>query len=197
MPDDVPLAPVAPASPTPPPLLHRHGGDGWIACGDHRHWGLFGAAGLLLARREPAPAGGDPGRVAAVVLQHRALWSDQGGTWGIPGGALAPEEDAVAGALREAAEEAAVDPADIRVLATYVLEHPAWSYTTVIAEVAPGAVVEPAAADPESLEVRWAGLTELGALPLLGAFADALPALLAVYEADTIIPGGLPPSGTR
>ena len=49
----------------------------------------MGAAGLLLARRDAS------GRITHVVLQHRAPWSDQGGTWGIPGGAREPGESAV------------------------------------------------------------------------------------------------------
>lgn len=158
----------------PPPDLHRHDGDGWVTCGDHRHWGLFGAAGLLLVRR------GDDGAPSHLVLQHRALWSHMGGTWGIPGGALAPHEQASAGALREAAEEAAIDPAAVHVVGTHVLEHPAWSYTTVVADVAPGFRVEPHAADPESLEVRWVGVADLERLTLLPAFGEALPRLLAL-----------------
>ncbi|WP_423462103.1 NUDIX domain-containing protein [Promicromonospora sp. MS192] len=158
----------------PPPDLHRHGGDGWVTCGDHRHWGLFGAAGLLLARRD------DDGVPSHLVLQHRALWSHMGGTWGIPGGALAPDEEPSAGALREAAEEAAIDPAAVHVVGTHVLEHPAWSYTTVVADVAPGYGVEPRAADPESLEVRWVSLADLDRLTLLPAFGESLPRLLAL-----------------
>ncbi|WP_285102801.1 NUDIX domain-containing protein [Promicromonospora sp. MEB111] len=162
-------------NPTVPPAdLHRHDGDGWVTCGDHRHWGLFGAAGLLLVRRDVA------GAPSAMVLQHRALWSHMGGTWGIPGGALAPGEKPEDGALREAAEEAAIEPAAVHVVGTHVLEHPAWTYTTVVADVAPGHTVEPRAADPESLEVRWVGLDELDGLNLLPAFAHALPRLLAM-----------------
>lgn len=159
-----------------PHRLHRHPGDAWVTCGDHRHWGTFGAAGLLLARR------GVDGTVSDVVLQHRALWSDQGGTWGVPGGALAPGEPAVVGALRESEEEASIPPAAVRVVATHVLDHGPWSYTTVVGEVAPGATVEPAASDAESLEVRWIALPELETLPLLPAFADALPDLLALLD---------------
>ncbi|MEK8228421.1 NUDIX domain-containing protein [Oerskovia sp. M15] len=59
--------------------------------------GLAGAAGLLVARRD------EDGRVAHVLLQHRATWSDQGGTWGVPGGAIHPDETPEQGALREAA----------------------------------------------------------------------------------------------
>ncbi|GAB3161583.1 hypothetical protein GCM10027059_12120 [Myceligenerans halotolerans] len=156
----------------PPADLHCHDGDEWVECGDHRHWGRYGAAGLLLVKR------GADGAPAHLVLQHRALWSHMGGTWGIPGGALAPGESAADGALREAAEEAAVDPAVVDVVGTHVLEHPVWSYTTVVAEVLPGARVVPRAADAESLAVRWVALTELARLTLLPAFEAALPDLL-------------------
>ena len=162
-------------NPTVPPAdLHRHDGDGWVTCGDHRHWGLFGAAGLFLVRRDVT------GAPSAMVLQHRALCSHMGGTCGIPCGALAPDEKPEDGALSEAAEEAAIEPAAVHVVGTHVLEHPAWTYTTVVADVAPGHAVEPRAADPESLEVRWVGLDELDGLNLLPAFGHALPRLLAL-----------------
>jgi 8-oxo-dGTP pyrophosphatase MutT (NUDIX family) len=136
------------------------------ACGS-RHWGLNGAAGLLLWR--PRPAG------VEVVLQHRALWSHHGGTWGLPGGAITDGESPRAGAVREAVEEAGLPEAAVRLRADRALVHPDWSYTTVLAEaVAP---VDPQVTDPESLEVRWVGLDEIGSLDLLPAFADALPEL--------------------
>ena len=56
--------------------------DSWVNCScGGRHWGAYGAAGLLLLD--------DDGR---VLLQKRAGASQHGGTWGIPGGAKATGE---------------------------------------------------------------------------------------------------------
>jgi 8-oxo-dGTP pyrophosphatase MutT (NUDIX family) len=140
------------------------------ACGQ-RHWGLFGAAGLLLVRRS------ESGEATHVVLQHRAAWSDQGGTWALPGGALQPGESAAEGALREAHEEAGVSLRAVGVRGEYVLAHPDWSYTTVIADEL--TLVDPVATDAESVEVRWVPLDEVAGLPLHPAFADAWPTLRA------------------
>ena len=75
-------------------------GDGWVRCAQgHRHWGRFGAAGLLVV------AGG------RLLLAHRAFWSHHGGTWGIPGGARDGAESARDAALREAVEETGLDAA--------------------------------------------------------------------------------------
>lgn len=155
-----------------PPSM-RHPGDGWVdcACGN-RHWGLFGAAGLLLARRD------DAGVVSDVVLQHRALWSHLGGTWGVPGGALAPGETPLDGALREAYEEAGVPPGAVRVLGEHVLDHGPWRYTTIVADILPGTVVDVRPTDPESLEIAWVPVDRVTDRTLLPAFADAWPQLL-------------------
>ncbi|HEY3438560.1 MAG TPA: NUDIX domain-containing protein [Actinotalea sp.] len=159
-----------------PEGLHRQPGDGWVDClCGRRHWGLFGAAGLLLFRTR---AGG-----ADVVLQHRATWSDAGGTWGVPGGALAPAESAVDGALREAAEEAGIEPLAVEVLTTTVLDHGPWSYTTVVAR-STGAQ-RPRPTDPESLEIAWVHLDAVTERPLHPAFADAWPALRRLVESST------------
>ncbi|WP_456847533.1 NUDIX domain-containing protein [Cellulomonas sp. P5_C6] len=157
--------------PDGPPLHHRRQpGDGWVECAcGRRHWGLYGAAGLLLVRRD---ADGTP---LAVVLQHRATWSDQGGTWGVPGGARMPDESAEDAALREAEEEAGIDRVSVRLRESSVLRHPDWSYTTVIAdELEP---VHPTVTDAESVELRWVPVDEVETLPLLPAFADAWPSL--------------------
>ncbi|WP_226921537.1 NUDIX hydrolase [Georgenia subflava] len=159
---------TSPAGRPPDARVHRQPGDGWVecACGS-RHWGLNGAAGLLLWRiAEDGPE---------LVLQHRALWSHHGGTWGLPGGALSDGETPVAGAVREAVEEAGLDATSLRVHAARALVHPDWSYTTVVAEaVGP---LDPHVSDPESLEIAWVPLDDLADHELLPAFGDALPEL--------------------
>lgn len=145
--------------------------DAWIDCRcGSRHWGRHGAAGLLLTDG------------ARVVMQHRAEWSHQGGTWGMPGGALHVEESAVAGALRESAEEAGVDAERVRPFAASVLAHPDWSYTTVLARTDPDLHVE--ATDAESLEITWVPLAAVTDRPLLPAFEAAWPQLRTMLAVD-------------
>lgn len=157
-------------TPGPPPGRTRHPGDGWVECRcGRRHWGISGAAGLLLAR--PATSTD----AAAVVLQHRAPWSDQGGTWALPGGARHPDESVVEAALREAAEEAGINPASVTVVGEQVLDHEDWSYTTVVA-VATGPI-DARPTDDESLAIAWVALDDVAALPLLPAFAESWPSL--------------------
>lgn len=136
----------------------RRSGDGFVACAcGSKHWGRFGAAGLLVLR-------GD-----SVLLQHRARWSHEGGTWGVPGGALDRDESPLQGALREAAEEAAVTPQAVRPRHAWTTDHGTWAYTTVIAEaVGP---LHPRRLDGESEELRWVPLREVPGLPLHSGFA--------------------------
>ncbi|PRZ40971.1 ADP-ribose pyrophosphatase YjhB (NUDIX family) [Antricoccus suffuscus] len=131
-----------------------------------RFWGRYGAAGLMVH---------DPRR--GILLQHRAEWSDRGGTWGLPGGALHMGEQAVDGALREAHEEAGV-PADavcVQFTSTYDVGY--WSYTTV--GVRATRPFEPVAGDAESIELRWVPLEQVDQLPLHPGFGAAWPALRA------------------
>jgi 8-oxo-dGTP diphosphatase len=142
-------------------LLHRTDGDGWLECAcGRRHWGRYGAAGLMLVRPD-----------GHVLLQHRAAWSHEGGTWALPGGARSSTESALATAIREAEEEAAVDPAAITVRHSWVENHGPWSYTTVVAHAR--TEVEARAADPESVELRWVRLDGVTKYSLHPAFATA------------------------
>jgi 8-oxo-dGTP diphosphatase len=146
------------------PLGPRDPGDAWVEGGRGRFWGRFGSAGLLV--HDPAKG---------VLLQHRALWSDHGGTWGLPGGALHQGEEAVAGALREAKEEAAVPQESVRVLFTSVFDVGYWSYTTVAVEVVES--FEPEISDPESLELTWVPVELVGGKELHPGFGAAWPGL--------------------
>ena len=171
------------AKPLPPKENVHQPGDGWVdcACG-RKHWGTNGASGVLLARRSETT-----GEVTHVVMQHRAVWSAEGGTWGIPGGATADGESPIEGALRESYEEANITPEDIDVVGSYCEDHGPWSYTTVFAFEKPGHRVEPKANDDESMEIEWVPVDDVPNRKLLTAmrtdwpnFAARLRALAAV-----------------
>lgn len=158
-------------------------GNGWVECAlGHRHWGRHGASGLLLHTV-------DDGGVARVLLQHRAGWSHHGDTWGLPGGARDSHEDVVTAALREAAEETALDRSLVRVRHTYVDDHGGWSYTTVYADTPSPLTTEP---NRESLALRWVALAEVLGLPLHPGFAHtwetvrATPVSLVVDAANVV-----------
>jgi len=128
----------------------------WTTCENgHAHWGPRGAAGLLLA---------DAGR---VLLQLRAHWAHQGGTWSIPGGAREAGESYAEAALREAEEELGVDASAVALRGSYVARCGAWTYETVLA-VPLGAL---ALADrSESAGHRWVPIDEVAGLPLHPSF---------------------------
>ncbi len=140
-------------------------GDGWTQCElGHRHWGVFGAAGLLVVA--PGPL---------VLLQHRAAWSHHGDTWGVPGGARGSVETAVQTALREAFEETGLDQAGLEVLKEHPDDHGGWTYTTVVARA--DAPLSVHSLDPESTDVRWVPLRDVDSLPLHPGFAGSWPLL--------------------
>ena len=143
----------------------RGDGDGWVVSDTGAaFWGKHGAAGLLL--RAPG-ADGSP----AVLLQHRAPWSHQGGTWGLPGGARDSHETPEQAAVREAHEEAGL-PADLLTVRTTVVTATAtgshWTYTTVIADAAEQLETVP---NRESSELRWVAVDDVAELPLHPGFA--------------------------
>lgn len=163
------------ASVLPPKDNVHQPGDGWVQCAcGRRHWGLNGAAGVLLARRSE-----QTGEITHVVMQHRALWSAEGGTWGIPGGAIADGESPIEGALRESYEEANVTPEDIEVVGTHREEHGPWAYTTVFAFERPGHSVDPHANDDESMAIEWVPVDEVPKRKLLTAMYADWPNFIA------------------
>jgi len=154
----------------------RGDGDGWVMTDSGAaYWGLHGAAGLFL--RAPR-ADGSP----AVLLQHRAPWSHQGGTWGLPGGARDSHESAEEAAVREAHEEAGLEAGRLVVRKTVVTAAATasgrqWTYTTVIADAPEELETVP---NRESAELRWVAEDDVAALPLHPGFAASWAELRAV-----------------
>ncbi len=146
-------------------------GDGWTECTlGHRHWGRYGAAGLLAVTQRSSDEG-----TPYVLMQHRAAWSHGGDTWGVPGGARGSTESALGAARRETVEETGIDVAQLVPVAEHVADHGSWRYTTIVATVP---VRLPVVPDRESIALRWVPVDEVTTLPLLPAFAAAWPALL-------------------
>ncbi|MBX9717328.1 MAG: NUDIX hydrolase [Microbacteriaceae bacterium] len=112
---------------------------------------------------------------AGILLQHRAVWSHHGGTWGLPGGARKQGESAVDAAVREAGEEAGVPADAVEPLFESLFDLGFWSYTTVAVRVV--RLFAPIVADAESVALRWVPLDEVDALPLHPGFATSWPAL--------------------
>jgi 8-oxo-dGTP diphosphatase len=144
-------------------------GDGWIqcACGS-KHWGLNGAAGILIFRG------------TQILLQHRAPWVHNGDTWGIPGGARDSHETTLEGAFREAVEETGIDTTLLTALETFCDDHGSWKYETVVARAADGLVAFEV--NDESHEVRWVEIDQVEQLPLHPSFAKSWPELMEILN---------------
>jgi len=139
-------------------------GDGWIECScGNRHWGLHGAAGLLLVR------------AGRVLLQHRAPWVHNGDTWGIPGGAKDSHETELEGATREAGEELGISPGTFSPFATHTDDHGSWRYDTIVAHAHDDLAAH--ALNDESAEVEWVLIEEVTTKRLHPAFAHHWPTL--------------------
>ena len=144
-------------------------GDGWVECGcGNKHWGLNGAAGIMIVRGHE------------ILLQHRAPWVHNGDTWGIPGGARDSHETTIEGAFREAIEETGIDTDLLTPLHTFTDDHGDWKYETVIAQAAPGLIAHEV--NDESHEVRWVAIEKVDELPLHPSFAKSWPELKALLQ---------------
>ena len=145
-------------------------GDGWVLCQrcSSRHWGLYGAAGLLMVRSDLD--------VPHVLLQLRAVWTHGGGTWSIPGGALDSHEDPVTAAVREAWEEVGIDPKGVAVKDVHHDDHLNWSYYTVIAHVDGDVITDEGNYESEAIE--WVPIDAVDSYPLHSGLRNSWPDLL-------------------
>ena len=152
-----------------------HGdGNGWTWCAHgHRHWGVHGAAGLML---RSVDAHGEP----RILMQHRASWTAHGDTWGLPGGARDSHEGPHEAALREAAEETGIVADWVQLVDELVDDHGGWSYVTVVAE-APHLLAVRLNAESEAL--RWVREGLVDQLRLHPGFARTWPRLRALGRA--------------
>jgi 8-oxo-dGTP pyrophosphatase MutT (NUDIX family) len=153
----------------------RDAGNQFVRCSyGHLHWGVHGAAGLLLV---------DPAR--GVLLQRRAWWVHHGRTWALPGGALEAGETPREAATREAQEEAAISPHVVRPTAASAVDHVNWRYTTVLATTRDP--VHERVVSAESAELRWVPPGEVSDLWLHRDFASAWPALREQLDRELVL----------
>src|SRR5215467_3559837 len=166
-----------------------HDGNGWTRCSrGHRHWGRHGAAGLLLS----AP---DRSGRSTVLLQQRSRWVSYAGTWGPPGGARDSHESVVTAALREAAEECAIDPDSVAVHGVLQDDHGGWAYGTVLAS---SPVRLPAVAiSEETSKVAWVPVADVARLRLHPGFAGQWPALRSALVPLTVVVDAANVMGSR
>ena len=144
-------------------------GDGWVECAcGNKHWGLNGAAGILIFRG------------TQILLQHRAPWVHNGDTWGIPGGARDSHESIIEGAFREAVEETGIDTQLLTPLHTFTDDHGSWKYDTVIARAAAGLIAHEV--NDESHEVRWVDIDHVSQMALHPSFAKSWPELQEILN---------------
>lgn len=149
-------------------MVHRDG-DGWVQCRcGKKHWGLNGAAGLLLVRE------------GSILLQHRAEWVHNGDTWGIPGGARDSHESVIEAAVREAIEETGIESDLMTPLHVHTDDHLDWRYDTVIASADPE--LFPHLMNEESQELRWVRLEDIDSLLLHPSFAKSWPTVLEIIR---------------
>jgi len=144
-------------------------GDGWIECScGNKHWGIHGAAGVLIFRHNQ------------ILLQHRAPWVHNGDTWGIPGGARDSHESTIEGAFREAVEETGVDTTLLKPVHTFCDDHGNWKYETVLAQATDDLIAHEVS--DESHEVRWVEIDQVDLLALHPSFRNSWPKLKELLD---------------
>ncbi|MGH3759975.1 NUDIX domain-containing protein [Actinophytocola sp.] len=158
--------------------------DRFVRCAQgHVHWGRYGAAGLL-AHHD-----------GHVLLQHRAKLTIGGGTWGVFGGARNRDEEPVAAALRETAEESTLDAGEITVRGLMHEDHGGWGYDTVIGTAPALLHVRPASW--ESRDAAWVPVEDVAGHNLFEPFANAWPRLRGCLRRPVLVVDAANVMGSR
>ena len=141
-------------------------GDGWVDCQcGSKHWGRYGAAGLLLVNQR------------RILLQLRAPWVHNGDTWGIPGGARDSHESAIEAALRECREEVGLDHSKVEPRFSHIDDHGSWSYETIVAQFRE--VDARFVKNQETIDLSWVAIDEVASVNLHPSFARTWPEINA------------------
>jgi 8-oxo-dGTP diphosphatase len=149
-------------------------GDQFVHCGlGHRHWGKYGAAGLLVHHGE------------MVLLQQRSALSLGQKTWGLFGGARERDEPPVTAALRETVEESTLDASAVRIRGLLREDHEGWTYDTVVGDLP--AMPHVAPASWESMDARWVPAGEVEELDLFPSFAVTWPRVRTAMRRTVLI----------
>lgn len=146
-------------------------GDGWVNCRcGNKHWGLHGAAGVVLLDPESR----------SILMQLRAEWTHGGRVWGIPGGAKDSHETAIESALREMSEELSIHPDRVEVIHDNIwADHDDWSYHTVIAIASREIQFQ---VNEEAELAEWIELNKVSDLDLHPGFASNWDDILNAIE---------------
>lgn len=146
-------------------------GDGFVRAADGGlRWGRYGAAGLLVRHVDTASG------VASYFVALRSRHTHMGGSWAIPGGALAYRETPIEAALREFHEEIGLALPPDRVVQVHEDDHGGWSYWTVLLDL-DEPFPPPATTNWETAAVRWVTADELHHLDLLPPFRATMQRL--------------------
>jgi 8-oxo-dGTP diphosphatase len=152
-------------------------GDGWVQCRcGGKHWGLNGAAGLMLIRDRK------------IMMQHRAPWVHNGDTWGLPGGARDSHESVSEAAIRESVEETGIKAEHVQVVELFSDDHIDWRYDTVIAKA--HGDLKTSEWNTETHDIGWFEISEIQNLELHPSFAKTWPTL-QILVSDLIVSGSL------
>jgi 8-oxo-dGTP diphosphatase len=125
--------------------------------------------------------------VVHVLLDQRADWVHQGGTIGVPGGAIHPGEEPLEAALREADEEVVgLEALSVDVLGHHVQpcsDCERWTYTTIVTRAPSLLPVHPRSM--ESAGLSWVPAVDVARLRLHPGFASAWPTLMRLVSTTT------------